>query len=135
MIDIELLRNNPDIFRNSQKRRNQDAGVIDAFLATDKLWREKTSESENMRALQKKLGAERKIEEAKALKEKLVVLQNELADLDAKRNAIALSIPNLLADDVPEGKDDEEKNKKKREEQNEVRGNNGNDDDTNEIVE
>jgi seryl-tRNA synthetase len=108
MIDIELLRNNPDIFRNSQKRRNQDAGVIDAFLATDKLWREKTSESENMRALQKKLGAERKIEEAKALKEKLVVLQNELADLDAKRNAIALSIPNLLADDVPEGKDDAE---------------------------
>lgn len=108
MIDIELLRTNPDLFRASQKRRNLDAGVIDAFLNTDKLWREKTTESEQMRALQKKLGMERKIDEAKALKEKLVAAQNELAELEAKRTAIALSIPNLLADDVPEGRDDAE---------------------------
>lgn len=108
MIDIELLRTNPDLFRASQKRRNLDAGIIDAFLATDKLWREKTTESEQMRALQKKLGAERKIDEAKALKEKLTAAQSELLALETKRTEIALSIPNLLADDVPEGKDDAE---------------------------
>lgn len=108
MIDIELLRNNPDLFRASQKRRQQDVGLIDRFLAADKEWREKTTQSEQVRAQQKKLGAEKKIEEAKALKEQLVSLQAELATLEQKRTDILLSIPNLLADDVPEGKDDAE---------------------------
>jgi seryl-tRNA synthetase len=108
MIDIELLRKNPDLFRASQQRRHLEVGAIDSFLALDKSWRELTQKSESMRALQKKLGAERKVDEAKQLKEELVGIQASLAEIEQRREAVLLSIPNLLADDVPDGKDDTE---------------------------
>ncbi len=108
MIDIELLRKNPDLFRVSQKKRHQDPKLIDTFLTVDKEWRECTGKSEQMRAEQKKLGMEKKIEEAKRLKEEIAAIHETLKVLEEKRQAIALSIPNLLADDVPEGKDDAE---------------------------
>jgi seryl-tRNA synthetase len=108
MIDIELLRSNPDLFRDSQKRRNQDVGAVDHFLALDKQWREATTQSEQMRAQQKKLGMERKIDEAKKLKEELVALSAHLEMLEKKRHEAILAVPNLLADDVPNGKDDSE---------------------------
>ena len=108
MIDIELLRKNPELFRASVKKRNLNLAIIDNFLALDKEWREQLVKSENMRAEQKKLGAERKIEEAKKLKEELVALQEALKLTEEKRHQAALAIPNLLSDDVPEGKDDTE---------------------------
>ncbi len=108
MIDIELLRNEPEKFRTSLRKRHQDATLVDRFLEIDKQWRETTAKSEAMRAEQKKLGMERKIEEAKKLKEELVAMQATLETLEKKRHEIVLSIPNLLAEDVPEGKDDTE---------------------------
>jgi seryl-tRNA synthetase len=108
MIDIELLRKNPDIFRASQTRRHQNPKLIDDFLAVDKEWREQTGKSEQMRAEQKKLGMEKKIDEAKKLKEEIAAIHETLKVLEEKRHSIALSIPNLLAGDVPEGKDDTE---------------------------
>ncbi len=121
MIDIELLRKNPELFRASIKKRHQEPKLVDDFLSLDKEWREATAKSENMRALQKKLGKQMIAapggaslaqstgrDEAKKLKEELVALQTTLETLDKKRNEAALAIPNLLADDVPEGKDDAE---------------------------
>ena len=104
MIDIELLRKNPDLFRDSLKKRNLDTAVVDQFLTIDKEWRAKLSEIETMRAQQKKLGAERKIEEAKALKEKLGVLEQGLPELEEKRMKLVRHIPNLLLEGVPVGK-------------------------------
>lgn len=108
MIDIELLRNNPDLFRTSQKKRHQDPNLVDVFLTLDKQWREATTQTEQMRALQKKLGAEKKIDEAKKLKEELTALYATLEAIEKKRHEAALAIPNLLADDVPDGKDESE---------------------------
>lgn len=108
MIDIELLRKNPDLFRASTKKRNQNPALIDEFLTLDKEWREALGKSEQMRAMQKKLGMERKIDEAKKLKEELTVLQASLETIEKKRHEAVLAIPNLLAEDVPEGKDGEE---------------------------
>ncbi len=108
MIDIELLRKNPDLFRTSMAKRNMSTQIIDDFLALDKEWREATAKSENMRAEQKKLGAARDIEGAKKIKEELVALFATLETLDKKRHEIALSLPNLLSPDVPEGKDETE---------------------------
>ncbi len=120
MIDIELLRKNPDLFRASTKKRNLDVKIIDEFLACDKEWREATAKIESMRALQKQIG--RKIaapggaslaqstgrDEAKKLKEEMSGLHTQLTELETKRHEAALAIPNLLAADVPEGKDDTE---------------------------
>lgn len=108
MIDIELLRKNPDLFRESMRKRNLSAQIVDDFLTLDKAWREALSKSEQMRAEQKRLGMERKIDEAKKLKEELTALQATLAEIEIKRNSAVLLIPNLLMEDVPEGKDDSE---------------------------
>jgi len=108
MIDIEHLRKDPDLFRSSVARRNQDPQIVDKFLDLDKQWRETTTKSEGLRSEQKKLGAAGKIEEAKKLKEELTSVQAILEDLDKKRHEVVLSIPNLLAAGVPEGKDESE---------------------------
>lgn len=108
MIDIELLRQDPDRFKASIKKRHQDPAVVDEFLALDKKWREHITRSEALRAEQKKLGEQRKIEEAKKLKEEIAGLHEELEKIEQKRHEIVLKIPNLLAPDVPEGKDESE---------------------------
>jgi seryl-tRNA synthetase len=54
------------------------------------------------------LGTERRIDEAKKLKEEMTGLHTQLASLETRRQESALAIPNLLAADVPEGKDDSE---------------------------
>src|SRR6185436_15982349 len=106
MIDIELLRTNPDLFRASMKKRNLDANLIDAFLTLDKEWREALTKVETMRSEQKKLGEQRKIEEAKALKEQIAALTVALEATSTARMAAIKKIPNLILEGVPEGKDD-----------------------------
>jgi seryl-tRNA synthetase len=108
MIDIEQLRKNPQPYRDSVKNRNYDPKIVDDFLAVDDGWRKATAEVEKMRAEQKKLGAERKIEEAKALKGKIAELETGLNDLELKRKAALKKIPNLTMPWVVIGKDDSE---------------------------
>ena len=108
MIDIEQLRANPQPYRDSVKNRNYDPKIVDDFLAVDDQWRKATAEVEKMRAEQKKLGAERKIEEAKALKGKIAELETGLNDLELKRKAALKKIPNLTMPWVVIGKDDSE---------------------------
>lgn len=106
MIDIENLRANPQPYRESVKNRNYDPKIVDDFLATDEQWRKATAEVEKMRAEQKQLGAQRKIEEAKALKGKIAELETGLGELEAKRHAQLKKIPNLTMPWVVVGKDD-----------------------------
>lgn len=106
MIDIEALRANPQPYRESVKNRNYDPKIVDEFLAIDESWRKATAEIEGMRAEQKKLGAERKIEEAKALKGKIAELEGGLAEFELKRKAALKKIPNLTMPWVKPGKDD-----------------------------
>ncbi len=106
MIDIDLLRKDPEPFRLSMKNRNYDPKVVDEFLAADEKWRKVLSEVEKMRAEQKQLGAARKIEEAKALKGKIVGYEKEMEEVAAKRLALLKQIPNLTLPGVPEGKND-----------------------------
>lgn len=108
MIDIENLRANPQPYRDSAKNRKIDQAIIDSFLAVDKEWRKATTEIEGMRAEQKKLGVERKIEEAKAMKEKIAAASTSVTSAEAKRLELLLQIPNLTHADVPVGRDESE---------------------------
>jgi len=108
MIDIEALRKDPQPYRDSVKNRNYDSKIVDDFLAIDDQWRKVIAEVEKMRADQKKLGMERKIEEAKALKGKIAEVETTLADVELRRNAAIKKIPNLTMPWVVIGKDDSE---------------------------
>ena len=56
MIDIRLLREDPDTVRSSQRARGEDDGVVDAVLAADERRRSSLTAYERLRAEQKSMG-------------------------------------------------------------------------------
>ncbi|MBQ1286613.1 MAG: serine--tRNA ligase, partial [Aeriscardovia sp.] len=57
MIDMQLLRDDPDLFRVSQGRRKESVELVDEVLALDKLRRESLTRWEEARAEQKEQSA------------------------------------------------------------------------------
>ena len=58
MIDIKLLREDPDLVRASQRARGEDEGVVDAIRAADERRRSSLTAFEQLRAEQKSMGKE-----------------------------------------------------------------------------
>ena len=56
MIDIKLLREDPDLIRASQRARGEDEGVVDAIRAADDRRRTSLTAYERLRAEQKSMG-------------------------------------------------------------------------------
>ncbi|MEK9154930.1 MAG: serine--tRNA ligase [Patescibacteria group bacterium] len=108
MLDINLIRNNPELVKNGIAKKNINSKIVDDFLILDDEWRKITKESEDLRAEQKKLGAERKIEKAKELKNKIQILESDLKLLEIRRDELLSLLPNLPFEDVPIGKDESE---------------------------
>ena len=113
MIDLKQLRENPELFRASQKVRGEDAELVDKLLAADDLRRAAISEFESLRAkqnlLSKSVGAARG-EEKNALLESAKQLANEVKAADSKRaqaeeiaNKLSLGIANLIDPAAPIG--------------------------------
>ena len=53
MIDLKLLRDNPDAVRESQKKRGEDPTLVDTLLAADTGRRNAISSADSLRADQK----------------------------------------------------------------------------------
>jgi len=53
VIDIKLVRETPDVVRDSQKARGEDPGLVDAILAADEARRSSLAQFEQLRAEQK----------------------------------------------------------------------------------
>ena len=53
VIDLRLLRENPDAVRASQRARGEDPALVDALLAADADRRAAVSSADNLRAEQK----------------------------------------------------------------------------------
>ena len=115
MIDINLIRQESEKVKKGLKAKNADPALVDKFLEVDFKWRAKNKEYDDLRAEQKKLSKELKIETAKALKDNLKKIEADLADLDKFRTEILHQMPNLPLPSVQVGKD-ESGNKVLREE-------------------
>jgi seryl-tRNA synthetase len=113
MIDIKALRENPDLFRNSQKVRGEDPALIDQLIKADDLRRTAITEFEALRAeqntLSKSVGAAKGDEKA-ALLENAKKLATDVKAADAKRaeaedaaNKIGMQIANLIDPAAPIG--------------------------------
>ena len=104
MIDIKLLRTNPD--RIKKAARNKGVNIdINKILELDRKRRTLIQEIENMRAQQRKIGR-KQIDKASEIKNRIRKLEPELQRIERDfRNSI-LEIPNLPLDDVPIGKDE-----------------------------
>lgn len=108
MLDIELIRQNPEKVKEGIFRKKTDPKLVDDFLALDEKWRKLVKEIDDLRANQKALSEERKVEEAKALKEKIKINESNLGEIEKEREKILYLLPNLPFDEVPVGKDESE---------------------------
>src|SRR4051812_48432176 len=88
MLDIKLLRDEPDKVRNGIKAKNHDPKLVDEFLRLDEEWRKLTAEIDEKRAEQKKLSEARKIDEAKKNKEEIKAGESKLNDVEKQRDAV-----------------------------------------------
>ena len=124
MIDIKLLRENPELVKENIKKKFQDKKLVlvDEVLELDKKNRSAITEVENLRAertkLSKQIGAlmgQGKKDEAEAVKaestrigERITALEGEQEMLQAEVRQRMLTIPNIIDPSVPIGKDDTE---------------------------
>src|SRR5579872_364254 len=119
MLDKTFLREHPDIVRCSLQRRKLSDGPVDAFLALDAQWREAITEIERHKAERNRISGEfAKAKDAgpqalDALRARSTALGVQIEQLDERArglqtqlDALLQSIPNLLADDVPDGADE-----------------------------
>ncbi|NLJ54419.1 MAG: serine--tRNA ligase, partial [Intrasporangiaceae bacterium] len=86
MIDIKLLRENPEAVRASQRARGEDEGVVDAVLEAEQRRRSSLTAFEQLRAEQKGLGkdvARAQGEEKQALLARTKELSQQVKDLQA----------------------------------------------------
>ncbi len=117
MIDIKLLREDPDRVRASQRARGEDEGVVDAILAAEQTHRSCLTEFEQLRAQQKSMGkqvAQAQGEQKQALlaqtKEISARVKQLQADADTAQGELATLIRrvgNLVEDGVPVGGEDD----------------------------
>ncbi|WP_344808583.1 serine--tRNA ligase [Microlunatus ginsengisoli] len=117
MIDVKVLRSDPDRVRASQRARGASESLVDDLLLADQTRRDAIARFEELRAAQKDLGRQ----VAKASPEERAALLSrtkELADLvkkaDASRNEVDAAfdeqlkeVANLLGDGVPTGGEDD----------------------------
>ena len=124
MLDIKFLRTNPDVVKQNIKNKFQDEKLplVDEVIGLDKRNREIKQEVEALRAeknkASKQIGAmmaQKKFEEAEALKKKVAEsagrideLSTEEKDVEEKIKKIMMTIPNIIDPSVPIGKDDSE---------------------------
>jgi len=120
VLDIKLIRQNPQPLRTSIERRQLDTETVnvDRLLELDGKWRELQTQTDTLRSQRNELssqikqlpGPERQgvIERVKALKQQLAEVEQQSEQLKAQRDALLRRMPNLLADDVPGGATDED---------------------------
>ncbi|MCG5053931.1 MAG: serine--tRNA ligase [Myxococcales bacterium] len=118
MIDIRLMREQPDLVRAGLRRVGADVD-FDALLALDEQVRKLKTDSETIKAEQNRLSKEigrapdaearqAAVAQGAALKTRYETLTQELGQLEAALEAKLLEVPNLPHPSVPEGKDDTE---------------------------
>ena len=124
MIDINLIRTNPDLVRENIKKKFQDAKLplVDEVIALDKANRAAMTEADGLRnkrkVLSKQIGglmAKGQKDEAEAVKAQVAEIADQLTALEAREEEYAaeikkrmMVIPQIIDASVPIGRDDSE---------------------------
>ena len=122
MIDINLIRTNPELVKENIKKKFQDSKLplVDEVVALDKENRALKQEGDDLRSQRNKLSAEvgklmkeKKVEEAEKTKaqvkagaERIAEIEKKQAEIDAEIKQRMMIIPNIIDESVPIGEDD-----------------------------
>ena len=124
MIDIKLVRENPELVKENMRKKFQHnkVGIVDEVVALDKELRAAKLEADTLRgkrnSVSKSIGmmmAQKKIEEANKAKQEVVEINDRLVFLEKEEERLneevkkrMMIIPNIIDSSVPIGKDDSE---------------------------
>jgi seryl-tRNA synthetase len=115
MLDINLIRNEPDRVREALLNRQKDVSLLDQVITLDKKYREILGKAEALRAEQNGISksfkgkpTDEQLTAGKLVKEKLKLVEEELTDIEKSLNENLEEIPNIPSADTPIGKDDSE---------------------------
>ena len=119
MIDINLIREEPELVRQALRARQMDPGPVDQILDLDERRRAQIQEVETLKAerntVSKEIGrmkdkAERdaRIEAMREVGDRISALDEGLRDIEAQLNDILVMIPNIPDSRTPYGKDEHE---------------------------
>ena len=119
MLDINLIRENTEVVREALRKRQMETAVLDDILALDKQRRQLIQESEALKAERNKVSKEigkmkdqssraLKIEEMRAVGQKISKLDEQLREVEANLHSIMATLPNIPDERVPVGVDESE---------------------------
>jgi len=117
VIDLRLLREDPELFRASQRARRESPDAVDALLAADESRRSAVAHFEGLRAEQKQLGkqmpkaqgADREalLARTKELSQQVKEAEAAVTAGDADLKTAQFAVSNLIEDGVPPGGEDD----------------------------
>jgi seryl-tRNA synthetase len=128
MLDMKFVRDNPDIVRKSLERRGDldKLQSLDQLLQDDKDWRGLQTEANNLRNKRNKLteeiaksrrqgkDASQLVKEAEQIPDQIKQLEKRTGELERKVTDTLMSLPNVLDESVPFGKDENDNVEVKR---------------------
>ena len=117
MLDINVIRQDPEKIRTMLKNRNKDDAILDRLLDADSEWRSLTDENNRLRKLRNEVsmdiskmakGEEKdsKIKEMREVADKIKANDDRMSELEVIRSDCILNIPNIPHESVPIGKDE-----------------------------
>jgi seryl-tRNA synthetase len=117
VIDLRLVRENPDLVRASQRARGESAALVDTLLAADQARRAAVARFDTVRAEQKSLGklvakatGDEKVAllvQTKELAQQVKAAEAAQAAADEALRTAHLGIGNVIVDGVPAGGEDD----------------------------
>ncbi len=122
MLDIKLIRENPELVKsNLAKRNNPDClKMLDDLIALDKDWRANNTKLNDLRHDRKQVtmeiaklkkacqNADAQFAKAAEVDQKITAAEKQVVEQEAQIKNYLLTLPNLLEDSVPVGKDSSE---------------------------
>lgn len=122
MIDIKLVRENPNLVRENIKKKFQKEKLVlvDEVLALDEKWRKLKYEEDSLRSQRNKISeeinklkkqgknADKEIKQAKKIPEEIEKIGEKRKKLEEQIIEIMYKIPNIIHSSVPIGKNDSE---------------------------
>ena len=113
MIDINQIRQDPESIRKNLIRRQKDPKLLDNVIEVDNQYRKVLQEVEQLRAKQNFINrdikgkpTEEQLKSATEIKNQLKGLETTLTSSEEQLNKVLELLPNIIAPDVPDGKDD-----------------------------
>ncbi len=118
MLDINLIREQPDLVRTALKNRQMDPGPVDSILKLDERRRALLVEAEALKAERnaaskeigklKEAARQARIEAMRLVGDRITMLDAEIGEVDAQLLALTAAIPNIPDQRTPVGKDESE---------------------------